>query len=124
MVKLLWNEQKTNIADVWSRKFFLLKNPKSPVQVDHADVFSVFFRVEQTGVTKWLMKSGATTQSVFISELERKPLRVIWLGKELRHAHMGLNQIVESGTLHLGVVASKGLESFGLRFAETDFPAA
>ena len=55
-----------------------LENPKSPVEIDHADVFSVFFRVDQTVVTKWLMKSGATAQPVFISELERKPLRVIW----------------------------------------------
>ena len=54
MVKLLWNEQKMNIADVWSRRFFLLKNPKSPVEIDHADVFSVFARVDQTVVTKWL----------------------------------------------------------------------
>ena len=124
IVKILWNEQKMNIVDVWSRKFFLMKNPKSPVEVDHSDVFSVLFRVDQSAVLKWLMKSGATSQPVFISELERKPIRVIWLGKELRHAHMGLNQIVESGTPHVGVVTSPGLESFGLRFAETDFPTA
>ena len=124
IVKTLWNDQKMNIVDVWSRKFFLMKNPKSPVEMDHSDVFSVFFRIDQSAVLKWLMKSGATAQPVFISELERKPIRVIWLGKELRHAHMGLNQIVESGTPHLGVVTSSGLESFGLRFTETDFPTA
>ena len=37
---------------------------------------------------------------------------------------MGLNQVVEFGTPHVGVVIGKSLESFGLRFAETDFPAA
>ena len=124
IVKILWNDQKMNIVDVWSRKFFMMKNPKTPVEMDHSDVFSVFFRIDQSAVLKWLMKSGATAQPIFISELERKPVRVIWLGKELRHAHMGLNQIVESGTPHLGVVTSPGLDSFGLRFTETDFPTA
>ena len=59
-----------------------------------------------------------------VNENENKKMRVIWVGKELHHAHVGLNRMTETDINHLGVVAGKELDSFGIRFSDTDFPKA
>ena len=124
ILKLLWSETKVNVADIWSRRFFLLKHPQSPVEPVNADVFSVYARIESAELDAWLTKSGATSQAVFINEVERRTLRILWTGRDIRSAHVGLNQLHEAGIPHLGLVVNRNLDSFGIRFLDADFPKA
>ena len=106
-ISLLWlREYHVNIiGDIW------------------CTLWSVFARIDKGELNAWLGKSGSTKHPVFVNEVDRTPLRVIWLGKELRNA-VGLNKVAEANTAHLDVVTGKGLDSFGLRFEHKDFKAA
>ena len=123
-LKGLWGESKISVADVWSRRFYNVRNPKIPTEPSNADAFSVFVRIDKEEVKTWRVKSGSTQQPVFVNENDNKSLRVFWVGKELRHAHVRLNRMSETDTAHLGIVVGKGLDSYGIRFMDKDFKDA
>ena len=101
-----------------------MRNPKIPTEPSNADAFSVFARIDKEEVKTWLAKSGSTQHPILVNENDNKSMRVIWVGKELRHAHVGLNRISETDTTHLGIVVGKGLHSYGIRFMDKDSKTA
>ena len=39
ILKILWSDAKVSVADIWSRRFSLMKHPQSPVEPVNSDVF-------------------------------------------------------------------------------------